>query len=497
MSLKHWMLALVSLFSLSSFAQFEESLKTHEALISFMNARQCEIGIVPNCNKPLSVSDIQKLKGLFRDLADWKRDIFEPTVENNDWLRGQKFEVKKGYSHKVETGRILKITLAEDSKEEVKKLKVATATYLVMYDNFLKITNLFAKAKKLRNIIASDMGSDGKLFFETFSAAADENYWKRTETLVTFLGKLGGIITFEHNNFDQYIASSFTGNSMREGDVLFKIKSILLVRATMSESQFLDRLEKVAGLLSKIFGNSVGTIQLRDGKMKKLAKDEKFMTTLKRKLRPLDILFEKTPFRLTDHFIPGFYGHVAIWLGTPEELVSMKVNYQGREIPLLDHPSVLPHLQKLSERKLVAEALREPGVTMNTLEHFMDIDDLLIMKPEDVSDVGEHVLRTFQDIGKPYDFNFDVETEGSIVCSELIYRTFNEHEWPVQRDVGRYTISPDHVAWKAVDSCFEPKVLFHDGKEVNGNMKAELKRLLSSESGISYTPDSYHPCQNQ
>lgn len=497
MSLKHWMLVLVSLFSLPSFAQFEQSLKTHEALISFLNSRQCEIGIIPNCNKPLSVSDIQKLKALFRDLADWKRDVFDPTVENNDWIRGKKFEVKRGPAHHVEAGRVLKITIADDSKEEVKKLKVATATYLVMYDTFLKITNLFAKAKKLRNIIASDMGADGKLFFETFTSAADEHHWKRTEILVSFLEKAGGIITYEHNTFDQYIANSFTRNSMREGDVLFKIKSILLVRATMSESQFLDRLEKVAGLLSKIFGNSVGMIQLRDGKMKKLANDENFMSSLKRRLRPLDILFEKTPFRLTDHFIPGFYGHVAIWLGTPEELVSMKVMYNGREIPLLDHPAVLPHLQKLSERKLVAEALREPGVTMNTLEHFMDIDDLLIMKPETVSDVGEHVLRTFQDIGKPYDFNFDVETESSIVCSELIYRTFNEQEWPVQRDAGRYTISPDHVAWKAVDSCFEPKIMFHDGKEVNGDMKSILRKLLSSESGISYTPDSYHPCEAQ
>lgn len=504
MFLKHWMLVLVPIISLSSFAQdemsiqFEQGLKTHEVLIEFLNTRQCEIGIIPSCNRPLSTADIRKLKTYFRDLADWKLNVFEPTIRENDWIQGEKFRVTKGSNFNVEYGRReLRITVADDetSKTEIRKISIAAANYLVMYDNFLKITNIFARAKKLRSIITSDMGADGKLFYETFNTAATDDAWERTETLVSFIDTAGKQIQRETSAFDQYASNSFTANGMREKDIFFKLKSILLMRTTMNESQFLDRLEKVAGLLSKIFGNSIGSIQLRDGKMKKLASNTEFMKTVKKKLRPLDILFEKTPFRLTDQFIPGFYGHVAIWLGTPEELISMKVNYLGKEIPLLDHPDVLPHLEKLSAGKLIVEALREPGVTMNTLEHFMDIDDFLVMKPEVDSNVGEHVLRTFQDIGKPYDFNFDVETEGSIVCSELIYRVFTEQEWPVQNDAGRYTISPDHVAWKSVDSCFEPKLMFHDGKEVKTNMASTLRKLLLSESGIRYTPDSQHPCQ--
>ena len=37
-------------------------------------------------------------------------------------------------------------------------------------------------------------------------------------------------------------------------------------------------------------------------------------------LKPLDILLEKTPFRITDKFIPGYYGHLAIWIGTEQDL---------------------------------------------------------------------------------------------------------------------------------------------------------------------------------
>jgi hypothetical protein len=200
------------------------------------------------------------------------------------------------------------------------------------------------------------------------------------------------------------------------------------------------------------------------------------------------MLFEKTPFRLTDRFIPGFFGHVAIWLGRPEEIMQYTVNYEGKEILLLDHPKMGRYLEQMSLGKLIVEALREPGVTMNTLEHFMDIDDFLVLRSTNLVANGEKLLKTIEQVGKPYDFNFDVETESSLVCSELIYTVFNDQSWPTERSLGRFTISPDHVAWKTFDGCLEPQILFRDGKEVNQDMEEVLKTALTSKGGISYTP---------
>ena len=39
----------------------------------------------------------------------------------------------------------------------------------------------------------------------------------------------------------------------------------------------------------------------------------------------LDILFEKTPFRLTDKLIPDHCGHVAIWTGTQADLIELNI----------------------------------------------------------------------------------------------------------------------------------------------------------------------------
>ena len=138
---------------------------------------------------------------------------------------------------------------------------------------------------------------------------------------------------------------------------------------------------------------------------------------------------EKTPFRLTDQFIPGFFGHVAIWLGNIEELLGYKMVYQGKEIYLIDHPLMKPYLEDIYAGKSVVEALRIPGVTTNNLEHFMDIDDFLVLRMAEINNPSEKILRTIAQIGKPYD-------------------------------------------------------LFHDGKEVTEDLKGNLKTLLELPGGL-------------
>ena len=39
----------------------------------------------------------------------------------------------------------------------------------------------------------------------------------------------------------------------------------------------------------------------------------------------LDLLLEKTPFRLTDKTIPGFWGHVGLWIGDQQDLEELGI----------------------------------------------------------------------------------------------------------------------------------------------------------------------------
>jgi len=59
--------------------------------------------------------------------------------------------------------------------------------------------------------------------------------------------------------------------------------------------------------------------------------------------------------------------------------------------------------------------------------------------------LAESISRGIDQLGKDYDFNFDVETLDKIVCSELIYIVFGQVHWNTEYDIGRPTISPDNV----------------------------------------------------
>ena len=202
-------------------------------------------------------------------------------------------------------------------------------------------------------------------------------------------------------------------------------------------------------------------------------------------LQPLDILLEKTPFRLTDKFIPGHFGHVAIWTGSKAELIDME---------LWDNDYVEAHAGDISSRenadskdeKQIIEALRS-GVQLSSLEHFMNIDDFAILRPifpeeADKKLRKEALLMAFRQLGKEYDFNFDVNTTDKIVCSELAYVSFPSMDWPTEKTLGRHNISPDNVAKLAWNNLPLELILFyHDGALIAADKQVDKMIELMQE----------------
>jgi hypothetical protein len=223
---------------------------------------------------------------------------------------------------------------------------------------------------------------------------------------------------------------------------------------------------------SRWFGNNAGLVETRRGKLEQAD----FVQKVRRELRPLDVLLEKTPFRLTDKLIPGHFGHVAIWIGTEAEL-----KFTG----LWLHPLIVPHHADIRQGKSVLEALRS-GVQLSRLEDFMNIDDVAVLRKRQLPDSEKRdtLLRAFRQIGKEYDFNFDVETTDRIVCSELAFVTFTEVPWLTAGSLGRETISPDQVAKMALGraSVFRLVLFFHDGRFIQHESTLLFERLVSQDS---------------
>jgi len=236
-------------------------------------------------------------------------------------------------------------------------------------------------------------------------------------------------------------------------------------------SKFGQLMSSAMDTVSKVFGNAMGSIHLGEASVVGELRDrvESEMLAI---LKPGDVLLDKTRFALTDKIIPGHFGHVAMWLGTPEEMLALGLFDRATNSQSLNKAK--EYQERLMKGHCVLEALR-PGVECNDLQHFLNVDEVVIlrMKPktrnqaQQQSLIGQILARGLYHLGQAYDFNFDINTSNTIVCSELVYQAFPESiEWPTAVAMGRATISPDNVAVMAGPSDRFPfeVIYFFDGE---------------------------------
>ncbi|MGB0838438.1 MAG: YiiX/YebB-like N1pC/P60 family cysteine hydrolase [Flavobacteriaceae bacterium] len=216
-------------------------------------------------------------------------------------------------------------------------------------------------------------------------------------------------------------------------------------------------LDESLNAVSRRFSNYVGGFAYRKGK---LYKQVDFIEKQEQELQILDVVLEKTPFRMTDKLIPGFWGHAGIYVGNEAQL---------KDLGIWDDPKVIPYHKVIRSGASIVEALRTE-VEVNSVEHFSNIDDyahLRLQNPPSKLKQQQMVLRAFEQIGKSYDFGFDVESSERIVCSELLYVVYDQVKFNTSQILGRATISVDQVAEKAgPQGDFKLENLYLNGKQV-------------------------------
>ncbi len=368
-------------------------------------------------------------------------------------------------------------------REEVREQAVmmALASALLLYDNYLLAVSLFEQDASLRRIIDradSGWGVSAWQMAQAKRLFLNASHRSRVKRAIThYETRVRPKSAQKQDPATRYLIGLIEQSPSYAGVQQAGVPQRVLGNIGLFNRMSLDSLSRLTregvNLFSLLFGNTVGIVESRRGH---LHGDALVHDAVLSELRPGDILLEKTPFRLTDALIPGYWGHAAIWLGSEAQL---------RELGLWEHPLLRPHQQAVREGRGVLEALRG-GVTVNTLAHFMNVDDLLVLRDSVASheEQRQRVLRGLRQIGKPYDFNFDVETTDKIVCSELIYQVFTEMDWPTSRALGRATISPDQIALRALPADGLQIVhLYETGKPVLHQPRQRLRALLGEGSG--------------
>jgi len=362
-------------------------------------------------------------------------------------------------------------------KERMELVMISLSALLLRYDNYLISYINYENNTKLRQFlndpdsaydIPANTLSDMTNVYNDFGHRAD------VQDMIDFYD--ANIQAYENvdENFFLYLkmlidqSPSYQLGFENDTDyALLNLNSLYTSTVDLGE----DGLTLVVNELSKTLGNTAGLVETRRGKLDNNITVTNYVHSV---IKAGDILLEKTPFRLTDKLIPGHWGHAAVYVGTKEELV---------ELGIWDHPVVVPFQQDIIDGKVIDEALRD-DVQLNTIEHFLNVDDLAIMHDRIESDTekADRIILSLRQLGKEYDFNFDIETSVKIVCSELIYVTSILIDWVTEEIVGINTISPDNIAVKSIEdnSIFDITLLYHDGKEITTNKKVKMKRLLEA-----------------
>lgn len=212
-----------------------------------------------------------------------------------------------------------------------------------------------------------------------------------------------------------------------------------------------------------------------------------------KRLQPGDIIFERHEWYLSNLGLPGFWTHVALYIGTAEErrgffndpevqewVKGLGVNNGEFEALLRQrYPTAYGRSQIPKEDKhpaRILEAISE-GVSFTSLEYTGASDSIGVIRPRlSKREKAQAILRAFHYSGRPYDFNFDFQTDSALVCSELIFKAYEPGggmqglRFPVSEVMGRKVSTPngmirqfdEQAGGSAAQADF---VLFLDGYE--------------------------------
>jgi hypothetical protein len=164
------------------------------------------------------------------------------------------------------------------------------------------------------------------------------------------------------------------------------------------------------------------------------------------RLEPGDILLERANWYLSNPGLPGFWKHAALYVGRLEDL---------KRLGIADDPAVQKHLGDYlkpddnGRNKTVIEAVSE-GVLLNSLTRSLHADYAAVLRPRvSTGHKAKAITRAFANLGKPYDFNFDFEDTGKLVCTQVVYLSYYDVlAFGLQQILGRTTLPANEIARK-------------------------------------------------
>ncbi len=169
-------------------------------------------------------------------------------------------------------------------------------------------------------------------------------------------------------------------------------------------------------------------------------------------LEPGDVIVSRHAVALTNLFIPGYWPHAAFYVGTPPQRDALGV-------------SVPDDKQSLwTGQVCTLEALKD-GVRLRPLSSTLSVDYFVILRPQvSAETIRQAIARGIVHEGKMYNFDFDFFSSDRLVCTEVVYRSYDGLDGiriPLTERAGRKTLSAEDLLDFALNAdVFEPVAIF-------------------------------------
>ncbi len=169
-------------------------------------------------------------------------------------------------------------------------------------------------------------------------------------------------------------------------------------------------------------------------------------------LQPGDVTVTRHATAVTNLFMPGFWPHAALYVGTPEQRDALGVEAPADKLPLWTGDICM------------LEALKD-GVRLRPLAETLAVDFFVVLRPTIPDEARRKAIeRGVVHEGKHYNFDFDFFSSDRLVCTEVIYRAYDSLagiEFPLVERAGRKTLSAEDLLDFALESkLFEPVAVF-------------------------------------
>ncbi len=176
------------------------------------------------------------------------------------------------------------------------------------------------------------------------------------------------------------------------------------------------------------------------------------------KLAPGDVLITRHDTAFTNLFLPGFWPHAALYIGTEQQREALGIQIDADKA------------SRWTGENCVLEALKD-GVRFRPITETLAVDNFLVLKPNISSDdIRQGIERVVQHEGKLYNFDFDFFSSDRLVCSEVVYRAFDglgNLNFPLVERAGRHTLSPEDLVDYAINT---------DAMDVKGIFGVDISR---------------------